>query len=63
MLMTIAQIFFWILGIMFFVGAIGSGIVVILTSIDDIKDLREEKEPEPIRFAGSMTSAQTNEWV
>lgn len=61
--MTIAQIFFWILGIMFFVGAIGSALVVILTSIDDIKDLRDAKEPEPARFGASVTPTQTNEWA
>jgi hypothetical protein len=62
MLMTIAQIFFWILGIMFFAGAVGSGLVVILTSIDDIKDLRDEKAPEPSRFGATLTPAKTNDW-
>ena len=45
-MMFIAKIFFSILGIMFFVGAIGSALVVIFTTIDDIKDLREGQEEE-----------------
>jgi hypothetical protein len=45
--MIIAKIFFTILEIMFFGGAIGSALVVLLTSIDDVRELREAKEPEP----------------
>ena len=63
MLMTIAQIFFWVLGIMFFVGVFGSALVVILTSIDDVKDLREKKESEPVQTASMMPPMNSSEWA
>jgi len=44
----IVSIFFWVLGIMFVVGMVGSAVVVILTSIEDIKELRGDKEPESL---------------
>lgn len=47
MILIVAKAFFWIIGTMFFVGLIGSGAVVILTSIEDAKELREKKEAEP----------------
>lgn len=46
--MIIVSIFFWVLGIMFVVGMVGSAVVVILTSIEDIKELRGDKEPESL---------------
>ena len=50
--MVIAKLFFWIIGIMFFVGAIGSALVVIFTTVDDIKDLsgheEADRQPAPI---------------
>jgi hypothetical protein len=45
--MIVAKIFFWIIGIMFFAGAIGSSLVVIFTTVDDIKDLSGNGETEP----------------
>ena len=47
MLLLIAKGFFWLLGLMFLAGIIGSGIVVIMTSIEDARELRDRKEPEP----------------
>ena len=44
MLFMIAKILFWILGVMFFVGVVGSAVVVILTSIEDVKELRNKKD-------------------
>jgi hypothetical protein len=43
MIFLIAKVLFWIIGIMFLVGLVGSGVVVILTSIEDVKELREKK--------------------
>jgi hypothetical protein len=62
-MLIIAQVFFWILGMMFFVGAIGSALVVILTSIHDVKDIREPREPEPAGVTGNMTSLKSSEWA
>ncbi len=47
MLFIIAKVLFWILGLMFFVGIIGSAVVVLLTSIEDVKELRANEENEP----------------
>ena len=47
MIFLIAKAFFWLLGILFFVGIVGSAVVVILTSIEDVKELRDKKEAEP----------------
>jgi hypothetical protein len=58
-----AKLFFWILGIMFFVGAFGSALVVIMTSIHDVKDLREREEPAPANINSSMTPVKTTEWA
>ena len=44
MIFLIAKVFFWIIGIMFMVGLVGSGVVVILTSIEDVRELRESKD-------------------
>ncbi len=46
MIVLIAKAFFWFIGILFFVGMIGSAVVVILTSIEDVRELREKKEDE-----------------
>jgi hypothetical protein len=59
--MIIAKIFFWIIGIMFFAGAIGSALVVILTSIDDIKDLRENENSETKPHGGNVSPASSAE--
>ena len=48
MIFAIARGFFWVLGILFFVGMLGSALVVVLTSIEDMKELREKKEDEPL---------------
>ncbi len=48
MILLIAKAFFWFIGVLFFVGVIGSAVVVILTSIEDVKELREKKEDEPV---------------
>lgn len=45
-MMIVAKIFFWTIGIMFFAGIIGSALVVTLTTIDDIKDLREKHKSD-----------------
>jgi hypothetical protein len=59
--MIFAKIFFWIIGIMFFAGAIGSALVVILTSIDDIKDLRENENSETKPYGGNASHASSAE--
>ena len=46
MLVLFAKVFFWIIGIMFFAGMAGSALVVVLTSIEDGKELREKREAE-----------------
>jgi hypothetical protein len=43
---VVARVFFWIIGLMFFVGICGSALVVMLTSIEDIRDLRQKEESE-----------------
>ncbi len=49
--MLFAQIFFWVIGIMFFAGMIGSAIVVLFTTVEDVKELREKPDPRPaVRF-------------
>jgi hypothetical protein len=35
----IARLFFWTIGIMFLVGSVGSALVVLLTTLDDVKEL------------------------
>ena len=45
MLFLAARIFFWIVGIMFFAGIIGSAIVVLFTSVEDAKELKGEEKP------------------
>ena len=47
MLVSVAKVFFEILEFMFFAGIIGSALVVILTSIEDAKELRDVKEEQP----------------
>jgi hypothetical protein len=46
MILLIAKAFFWFIGILFFLGMVGSAVVVILTSIEDVRELREKKEDE-----------------
>ncbi len=45
MLFLAAKIFFWVIGIMFFAGIIGSAIVVLFTSVEDAKELKGEEKP------------------
>ena len=44
-MMFLAQIFFWAIGIMFFLGIIGSAIVVLFTTVEDAKELKGEEKP------------------
>lgn len=45
--MIVAKIFFTILEVLFVAGMVGSAVVVILTSIEDAKELRPKKaEPK-----------------
>jgi hypothetical protein len=46
----LAVIFFWILGIAFFSGMIGCAFVIVLTTLDDLKDLMMEEEEKPSPF-------------
>ena len=46
-MMIVAKVFFTILEVMFAVGVIGSALVVLLSAIDDVKELREVEKPEP----------------
>jgi hypothetical protein len=57
---VVAKLFFWILGIMFFVGMFGSALVVILTSIHDVRDLRERKETSETEVRSAMPSLKTS---
>ena len=52
--MLAVKIFFWILEFMFFAGIIGSAIVVILTSIDDAKEIGGDKREMESSPAVSM---------
>jgi hypothetical protein len=43
-MMLVAQIFFWTIGIMFLAGMVGSAVVVVLTSLEDAKELKGESK-------------------
>jgi FtsH-binding integral membrane protein len=55
-MMIVAKIFFTVLEVMFAVGVIGSLLVVLLTSIDDVKELVEEKKPETLTVSSLQHS-------
>jgi hypothetical protein len=60
-MMFFGKIFFWIIGTMFFVGSIGSALVVIFTTVDDVKDLRGREESEtPMTSSVTQTGSGTH---
>ena len=59
MLFLAAKIFFWVVGILFLVGMVGSALVVLLTSAEDAKELkREPKEKTPVVTSPHISTAQ-----
>ncbi len=51
-LQSFAIVFFWILSAMFAVGLIGCAFVILLTTIDDLKEIvTKEKEPTMVSNA------------
>lgn len=61
MLLLAAKIFFWIIGIMFFAGMIGSAIVVLFTSVEDARELRGE-EKETVTAMSSSPHISDAQW-
>jgi hypothetical protein len=60
-----AVIFFWTLGILFFSGLAGCVLVIILTSIEDAKELfrpeeKVPKAPEPSVFTSTDLSLRSS---
>jgi|WetSurMetagenome_2_1015567.scaffolds.fasta_scaffold1316901_2 hypothetical protein len=61
-MMIAAKIFFWILEALFAIGIVGSALVVLLTAIDDVRDLREKHDDEPKRVANLNQPASEAHW-
>lgn len=56
MLFLAAQIFFWVIGILFLVGMAGSALVVVLTSVEDAKELKSEPKEKTIEVSSPHIS-------
>ena len=56
-MMIAAKFFFTVLEVMFAAGVIGSALVVLLTSIDDVKELVEDKKSEKRKVSSLQHSA------
>jgi hypothetical protein len=51
MLFLAAKLFFWVIGVLFLVGMAGSALVVLLTSAEDLKELKGEPKEKMPEFA------------
>lgn len=56
MLLVAAKIFFWTIGVLFLVGMVGSAVVVLLTSVEDVKELKGEPKERPIEVSSPHIS-------